>query len=99
MRLVCGGVCVGFFERVLVMEATVSNSETCFHVEDEDFDDVFIGFCLVCEINYDVLKLLFIIELNMVLQVLRSVFFNCRFFVCGTIHSKTCHTFISAIED
>lgn len=59
------------------MEATVSNSETCFHVEDEDFDDVFIGFCLVCEINYDVLKLLFIIELNMVLQVLRSVFFNC----------------------
>lgn len=78
MRLVCGGVCVGFFERVLVMEATVSNSETCFHVEDEDFDDdVFIGFCLVCVTNYDVLKLLFIIGLNMVLQVLRSVFFNC----------------------
>jgi hypothetical protein len=50
VRFCGGGVVCEVLERVLVIDATVSNSDTCFHVE---FDDVFI----VC--NY-VMKLLFI---------------------------------------
>jgi hypothetical protein len=62
VRFCGGGVVCEVLERVLVIDATVSNSDTCFHVEFDD--DVFIGFVIVC-CDYDVLKLLFVIIMGL----------------------------------
>jgi hypothetical protein len=68
VRFCGGGVVCEVLERVLVIDATVSNSDTCFHVE---FDDVFIGFVLVC-CNYDVLKFLFVIIMGLKIALYSS---------------------------